>query len=231
MANDWSDEELRGSVDAYLDIAERIHRGDRVNKAEAHRALARTFGRTAESFEFRMQNISAVLEELGLPWIRGYAPARNVGDRVKERIRRFLNRPHALAAGLAPTADAEQLRSRARAAGAFERSAPPAGQASPTTRETQTSSYVRDPQVVAWVLAQADGRCELCGSDAPFSDRDGQPYLEVHHVTTLGNGGPDVTTNAVALCPNCHRRCHYSADAKIATETLYRKVARLVRVA
>ncbi|MFZ5438849.1 MAG: hypothetical protein ACOZQL_02510 [Myxococcota bacterium] len=38
--------------------------------------------------------------------------------------------------------------------------------------------YVRDPNVRAWVLQQAAGRCELCGSEAPFEDKDGLPFLE-----------------------------------------------------
>jgi len=29
----------------------------------------------------------------------------------------------------------------------------------------------------------------------------------------LAEGGPDTVENTVALCPNCHRRCHVSPDA------------------
>jgi 5-methylcytosine-specific restriction protein A len=28
----------------------------------------------------------------------------------------------------------------------------------------------------------------------------------------LADGGADTISNAVALCPNCHRRCHVSGD-------------------
>lgn len=35
------------------------------------------------------------------------------------------------------------------------------------------------------------------------------PYLEVHHIIFLAQGGDDTVDNAEALCPNCHRRKHY----------------------
>ncbi|MDW9243997.1 5-methylcytosine-specific restriction enzyme A domain protein [Burkholderia cepacia] len=36
-------------------------------------------------------------------------------------------------------------------------------------------------------------------------------------------------TNAVAVCPNCHRRLHFSEDASAYRETLYGKIAELER--
>ena len=70
--------------------------------------------------------------------------------------------------------------------------------------------YPRNPYVVAEVLARASGVCERCGVAAPFiRRRDGSPYLEVHHVVRLADGGPDIVQNAIALCPNCHRESHY----------------------
>ena len=74
------------------------------------------------------------------------------------------------------------------------------------------------------MLEEAKGGCELCNSDAPFRDTNGFPFLEVHHVHPLGKNGADVTENAVALCPNCHKTCHHSAEI---TEKLYTKVKRL----
>ena len=75
-------------------------------------------------------------------------------------------------------------------------------------REVQT--YERNPDVVAEVLARANGFCGLCGSAAPFHKRgDGKPYLEVHHVVQLAHGGDDAVDNAVAACQNCHRKAHF----------------------
>jgi hypothetical protein len=44
-------------------------------------------------------------------------------------------------------------------------------------------------------LATADGSCEACADRAPFSTDDGWPFLEVHHVKMLSNGGSDRITN------------------------------------
>ena len=70
--------------------------------------------------------------------------------------------------------------------------------------------FARNADVVAEVLARAEGVCEGCRTPAPFQRRsDGTPYLEVHHRRQLANGGEDVVENAVALCPNCHRKAHH----------------------
>jgi hypothetical protein len=42
-------------------------------------------GRTHRSVEFKHQNISAVLDELGMPWIPGYIPKRNSSAPAKAR--------------------------------------------------------------------------------------------------------------------------------------------------
>ena len=56
------------------------------------------------------------------------------------------------------------------------------------------------------------GICELCGSKAPFNDKNGNPYLEIHHIQWLSKGGRPVPENTVALCPNCHRKVHLLND-------------------
>lgn len=64
-----------------------------------------------------------------------------------------------------------------------------------------------------YIVQRAKGRCQLCGCDAPFKDRDGHPYLEMHHVLPFREGGTDSPDNLVALCPNCHRKIEVGADA------------------
>ena len=75
-------------------------------------------------------------------------------------------------------------------------------------REVTTVRNQRNPYVVAYTLRRANGVCELCEQPAPFNRGNGEPYLEVHHVKDLKDGGGDMTENAVALCPNCHRMMH-----------------------
>lgn len=75
--------------------------------------------------------------------------------------------------------------------------------------------YQRNPDVVAEVLDRANGVCERCKKPAPFNrrkqedEKEGTPYLEVHHKIFLSHGGDDTVENAEALCPNCHREKHY----------------------
>ncbi len=75
---------------------------------------------------------------------------------------------------------------------------------------TLSSSFKRNPDVVAEVLELAHGVCGKCGSYTPFVKKsNGEPYLEVHHKVQLSNGGDDTVENAIDLCPNCHRKWHY----------------------
>lgn len=80
----------------------------------------------------------------------------------------------------------------------------------PQTRTVTTTIHLRNMDVVAEVLHRSRGLCEACAKPAPFARRtDGTPYLEVHHRIPLAENGPDTTQNAVALCPNCHRKAHH----------------------
>ncbi|WPB58734.1 HNH endonuclease signature motif containing protein [Xylophilus sp. GOD-11R] len=73
-----------------------------------------------------------------------------------------------------------------------------------------TTVYRRNPDVVAEVLDRAGGKCGYCNQRAPFvRSSTGEPYLEVHHVQRLADGGEDSVENAIAACPNCHREKHY----------------------
>ena len=135
--------------------------------------------------------------------------------------------------GTEPTDDRTTLANRANAllSGNLPKE-PPSGNPSPRRGKAKEGKgdYVRDPKVVAWVLRVAAGSCELCRKPAPFiSASTGNPYLEVHHVVTLAEGGKDMSSNCVALCPNCHRQCHSSNDRSVIIQTLYRSLGRLER--
>lgn len=80
-------------------------------------------------------------------------------------------------------------------------------------KKIQTTSMIfqRNPDVVAEVLFRANGYCEHCHNPAPFiRQTNGSPYLEVHHIKSLAEGGEDTIENATALCPNCHRKSHHA---------------------
>jgi hypothetical protein len=70
-------------------------------------------------------------------------------------------------------------------------------------------TYLRDQKVRSAVLHRAAGRCEYCGEEGFFKE-DGSRYLETHHVIALAKDGADKLTNVIALCPNDHRKSHFS---------------------
>lgn len=105
----------------------------------------------------------------------------------------------------------------------------PKGQNKPKKHSKKANLIERDPLVKAWVLQTANGICELCDSQAPFLKSNGKPYLEVHHVKRLASDGADKPSNAIAVCPNCHRALHYSSNCDELTEKSYQKVSRLTR--
>jgi len=82
-----------------------------------------------------------------------------------------------------------------------------------TPVERRTLYRMRSRAVRMYVLRRAAGKCEGCGLPAPFTTKEGQPYLEPHHIRRLTDGGPDDPRWVAGICPNCHRRAHYSQDA------------------
>lgn len=100
-------------------------------------------------------------------------------------------------------------------------------------RTVETKVYDRDPYLKELVKRIAEGKCQYCGEIAPFIDKNGEPYLEEHHVTWLARGGSDTIDNVVAVCPNCHTKAHVLDDdiTKITLEEVAKQnVKRLKRL-
>ncbi|YCI77808.1 HNH endonuclease [Bacillus sp. R1-10] len=72
----------------------------------------------------------------------------------------------------------------------------------------QTSVFTRSVYIKEFARRVSKGICQLCEKEAPFLDKQGNPFLEVHHIHYLSKGGTDTINNVVALCPNCHRKIH-----------------------
>lgn len=85
----------------------------------------------------------------------------------------------------------------------------------------------RSQAIRRYVLLRANGRCEGCLAPAPFLGADGEPFLETHHMTRVADDGPDHPRTVIGICPNCHRRAHYSEDAEIFNSSLIKKVPKL----
>jgi 5-methylcytosine-specific restriction protein A len=86
----WSQEELKASVEAYLDMQRKKSKNQSFVKTEYYQQLSERFGRTKKSIEYRMQNISYVFATLGKEWLPGLKPAKNVGTRVAAIIEKLL---------------------------------------------------------------------------------------------------------------------------------------------
>jgi 5-methylcytosine-specific restriction protein A len=82
-----------------------------------------------------------------------------------------------------------------------------------TPVERRALYRMRSRAIRLYVLRRAGGVCEGCRVTAPFVTPANFPYLEPHHVRRLTDGGPDSPSFVIAVCPNCHRRAHYSRDA------------------
>lgn len=90
----WTDGELEACVVAYKEMLDDEAAGISYVRSDVRdRVLTTTLTtRNKKAYEFRMQNISAVLDEMGMGWIEGYKPARNVGSNIKPRIARLIDR-------------------------------------------------------------------------------------------------------------------------------------------
>ncbi len=105
----------------------------------------------------------------------------------------------------------------------------PAGQKTPKKSSYSQEGFVRDAAVLAYVLKEANGVCECCKERAPFIKANGEPFLEGHHVKHLAKGGSDTISNAITVCPNCHRELHHGENNTVLAEKLYLNVMRLIR--
>ncbi|ABB74900.1 5-methylcytosine-specific restriction enzyme A [Nitrosospira multiformis ATCC 25196] len=220
----WSDEELKASIEAYVEMQRNERTGQLIVKKQYYKKLVEMFGRSERVFESLMQNISYVLSLMGRGWMSGLKPARDIGPLVAARIEQLLEQISGQKA--VPVAAFEIAVREA----AEQKDLPkPSGNPRPKRRRISVAQLERDPNVKAWVLQQAAGTCESCEKPAPFQGADGSPYLELHYVQGLADGGADAVSNAVALCPNCHREIHYGANAQAVEAWLYDTVQRLER--
>lgn len=92
MAGDWTEVENRAIVDDYLAMLALECADKSYNKTEHRNALIESIGgtRSPGSIERKHQNISSVMLQLGLPYIRGYKPLPNTQDALRLEVRRRL---------------------------------------------------------------------------------------------------------------------------------------------
>lgn len=219
---EWTEDEVRATVNAYVEMLKKELRSEPFVKMEYNKNLRKDKlqGRSSGAVEYRMQNISKVLADSGLPIIKGYLPAKNIGDKNYRLILRFLKELDIITEDFEPTGDSGTYAKRADSLLTNKSIVnKPIGSVNPRSVTTQVNVFERQPAVRAYVLSRSGGKCELCGN-TPFTKDDGTPFLEIHHLQPLAHQGSDTVENTVALCPNCHRELHYGKDAKAKTNKL-----------
>ena len=221
---DWTREELSGAVDAYVEMRDLERRGVKFVKKRYYESLSARFNRSAKAFEYRMQNISYVYSILGRKWLSGLKPAEHVGVNVSGIIEELISE-HEGTFSSPKVAFHEQIAALRR----LPELQIPVGVERPEQQRHASTVYSRDPSVVAWVLNNSRGKCEVCHSEAPFTKANGDFYLEVHHLLRLADGGSDRISNAVAACPNCHRELHYGVRRQELLDQLFENIDRLRR--
>lgn len=144
MADAWSEREVDLCIDSYFTMLRLELEGDYFNKADFRRRLRLQIDRSDGSVEFKHQNISAVLNDMGSVFIGGYKPARNVQTLLRTRVEeRF-----------AESAELRSLMLRAVAAPAPE-STIGAG-----SRASVPEVSLRDPEIVrqtSWQVRRLSG--------------------------------------------------------------------------
>lgn len=219
----WSEEQLKAGVQAYVRMRQFERDGIPHNKKKKYEALSEAYGRTPKSWEYRMQNISYVYARHGYPWVKGLKPAKNVGANVLARLESLVFEYDDITPSGRVAFDSEvrQLMKT--------QTKKPLGQRVVKKKSETTTVFVRDAAVAAWLLNNSNGICECCGGSAPFLRDDGSPFLEIHHLRRLADGGGDTITNAAAVCPNCHRELHYGASRVLLLEQMYKAITRLIK--
>lgn len=87
VPEDWSPAEVAATVADYFAMLEHELRGEPYTKRGHNRRLQqRLHGRSAGAIEFKHANISAILIELGFPYIDGYKPRANYQDLLRQEV-------------------------------------------------------------------------------------------------------------------------------------------------
>jgi hypothetical protein len=87
---DWTADEVAVLLgDYFLMLADELA-GRSYSKAEHNRGVVALIGRSKGSVEFKHQNVSAVLDEIGLPWIQGYKPRAHYQDSLADAVSKYL---------------------------------------------------------------------------------------------------------------------------------------------
>jgi 5-methylcytosine-specific restriction protein A len=77
------------------------------------------------------------------------------------------------------------------------------------------SKFQRDKRNALAVIEQYGRQCFMDNGHESFDNLDNLKYVEVHHIIPFSlsdslDTNLDVEGNLICLCPNCHKKMHYS---------------------
>jgi hypothetical protein len=104
----WPDAQIQPTIAAYFTMLRAELAGQPYIKADLNRKVQAATGRSRGAVEFKFANISAVLRDIGLPYVQGYKPRRNIQDALRPEVERFIVR-HPETARLLEEAPAPEL--------------------------------------------------------------------------------------------------------------------------
>jgi len=105
----WQEDELDLIVADYFSMLAAELKGRAYVKSRHSSALMAKIDRSHRSVEFKHQNISAVLDKLGMPWIPGYKPKPNFQNAIFDAIDRHLTKHPGSLVPAPPSEPAERL--------------------------------------------------------------------------------------------------------------------------
>jgi hypothetical protein len=81
------------------------------------------------------------------------------------------------------------------------------------------------PSIRVYIVARANGACEMeCGTVLGYTD-DGEILLNLHHIIDRSKGGPDDPRYTAGVCGTCHDRLTRGSDRVELNAQLLAKVA------
>lgn len=78
--------------------------------------------------------------------------------------------------------------------------------------DERSSLTTRDPKVKETAKERDRYRCSIPGCPNKFEGTDGHPFVEVHHIQPLNEGGGNELSNVICLCSHHHSQVHYANE-------------------
>ncbi|MFY3433073.1 HNH endonuclease [Achromobacter mucicolens] len=195
---EWTEQELAATALAYRDMYVKLQANVPFVKSRYYEQLSQQFDRYDGAYERRMQNFSAVLDELGLPWLPGLKPQANIGARMRPLLLRCLQ--DFIAELRAPITLPEEVPASAKLTEGAK-------------HQITVNAYERDSTAKSRCLKRWGTSCVVCGfSFGAVYGQLGDGFIHVHHLRPLSTIGEayelDPEEDLRPVCPNCHAMLH-----------------------